>query len=109
MIAAPKILGIAMERSGARWLLNFGKLHVVLQRSHSRSDEWQGVVGAESVAWKVSIPEAIAAIEREIVAIRSAIPLHVPLPAHTCQSGRHWCSACAEIFRRWGAAPAVQR
>lgn len=23
---------------------------------------------------------------------------------HTCQSGRHWCVACAAIFQRWNAA-----
>lgn len=60
---------------------------------------------------ELSIPtkQLYDAVEKLAALRETSVPTGRTRPAHTCQSGRHWCVACAAIFRRWDTAPVVKR
>lgn len=72
MADAPKILGMAMARRADGWELQFGCITVSV--SLWGSGKYQAFIEDMCAQRASSIPDCIAAIERELLKIREAIP-----------------------------------
>jgi hypothetical protein len=73
----PKVLGVEMVPHGASWRLQFSQLDVALLTGYGEGGRgWCATVGDIYVApsGRDTRGECIAAIERELLAIRAAIP-----------------------------------
>jgi len=67
------------SRRKTHWEATFASLLVILDpcvicERFADSDEWEAQVGDELVAERVPLADAVAAIERELLAVRAAIP-----------------------------------
>lgn len=85
--AAPKILGVEMRRSAVNgWQVCFGGLSISIAGA-AYSDRYSVTCGAQLVSMSMALPEAIAAIELELLAIRDAIPAREQSAAKPADSG----------------------
>lgn len=74
----PKILGMEMQCIGnSAWRLAIGDFDARIEKmmlDTSEDDSWGGALFGRIVAWRLPLADCIAAIERELLSIRAAIP-----------------------------------
>lgn len=74
-MTAPKVLGVEMcEPYEGCFTVRFGHLTASVSVQPFNSCEWVGRVAGSCVHLGGTLPDCIAAIERELLAIKSAIP-----------------------------------
>lgn len=91
----PKVLGVEMTRPDDNpdaWAIEF---HSLSAWAELAGDTWDAFVGDTCVGCGDTLPEAVAAIERELLAIRGAIPAQ-PLTQYMCPHGFLELTACQE-------------
>lgn len=102
MAEVPVILGVAMAERGAQglrnWAVNFGPLTYMikpLRDAHGNpTGDFEAACGQRSVCWKQTQTDCIAAIERELLAIRAAIPPACYHCGDVLVSERDRCERC---------------
>lgn len=86
---APRVLGVEMVRSdlddygehNGNWQGEFRSLEFWLEPT---GDTWDAFVAETCAACNETLAGAVSAIERELLAIRSAIPAPEPQPCWSC-------------------------
>lgn len=69
----PKVLGVDMLFESHHWWLSFGSVRVGIGE-YGDDKPRCATLGGRCIAHQLSLPDCIAAIERELLAIKSAIP-----------------------------------
>lgn len=68
---SPKVLGVEMTWNGMIWSVKLGPLTATIAQSSAEDFLWSC---AHKTDWTHSVADCVAAIERELLAIKSAIP-----------------------------------
>ncbi len=82
-MSPPKVLGVEMTRRGTGgsvcWFANFATAEATVEPTHEGvslelCESWQATLHRRPLIWAASLSDCIAAIERELLSIRNAIP-----------------------------------